>query len=117
LIGSKIHVKVKKILRICHKKFCEYGPCKTISKENEKQTKKYLLFLYGKNPFNKIILKQGLRPFILANINNKQEFCKHYNFKVQKSLQLQTTKIPTTSNYKNPYNFKVQKSLIKFNNY
>jgi hypothetical protein len=41
LIGSKIHVKVKKILRICHKKFCEYGPCKTISKENEKQTKKY----------------------------------------------------------------------------
>ncbi len=24
LIGSKIHVKVKKILRICRKKFCEY---------------------------------------------------------------------------------------------
>ncbi len=26
LIGSKIHVKVSKILRICRKKFCEYPP-------------------------------------------------------------------------------------------
>ncbi len=27
VIASQIHLKVTRILRICHKKFCEFGPC------------------------------------------------------------------------------------------